>query len=78
MGDPTQRKSTVTTKTRRTATLMAETNTSDKEDVREVLSSQDFDNDTVRVLGTVKNLEVNRVFPIWPIVKLLNLCFPNS
>ena len=57
---------------------MAETNTSDKEDVREVLSSQDFDNDTVRVLGTVKNLEVNRVFPIWPIVKLLNLCFPNS
>ena len=43
-GDPTQRKSTCTTKAR------GETNTSDREGVREVFLSQDFYNDTVDIL----------------------------
>ena len=48
-GDPTQRKSTFTTKTRGTASLVAEAN---REDVREVFLSQGFDNDTVDILIT--------------------------
>ena len=31
-----------------------------------------------RVLATVKNSAINRVFPIWPIAELPNLCFPNT
>ena len=49
-GDPTQRKSISTTKTRRTAPLVVETNTSDREGVREVFLSQGFDNNTVDIL----------------------------
>ena len=49
-GDPTQRKSTSTTKTKRTAPLVVETNTSDREGVREVFLSQGFDNNTVDIL----------------------------
>ena len=30
-----------------------------------------------RVLATVKNSAANAVFPIWTIVELPNLCFPN-
>ena len=49
-GDPTQRKPTSTTKTRGTAPLVVETNTSDREGVREVFLIQGFDNDTVDIL----------------------------
>ena len=31
-----------------------------------------------RVLATVKHSAVNAVFPIWSIVELPNLCFPNT
>ena len=34
--------------------------------------------DLSRVLGAVKNSAVNAVFPICPILKLPNLCFPNT
>ena len=51
-GDPTQRKSTSATKTRETAPLVVETNTSDREGVREVFLIQGFDNDTVDILMT--------------------------
>ena len=37
-----------------------------------------FFGDLHRVLVTVKNSVVNTVFPIWPIVELPNLCFPNT
>ena len=47
---PTQRKSTSTTKTRGTASLVVETNTSDREGVRKVFLNQGFDNDTVDIL----------------------------
>ena len=30
------------------------------------------------VLATVKNSAVNTIFPIWSIIKLPNLCFPNT
>ena len=30
------------------------------------------------MLATVKNSAVNMVFPIWPIVELPNLFFPNT
>ena len=49
-GDPTQRKSTYVTKTRGTAPLVTETNTSDTEGVKEVFLSQGFDNNTVDIL----------------------------
>ena len=49
-GDLTQSKSTSTTKTRGTAPLAVETNTSDKEGVREVFLNQGYDNDTVDIL----------------------------
>ena len=49
-GDPTQSKSTSTTKTRGTAPLVVETNTSDREGVREVFLIQGFDNYTVDIL----------------------------
>ena len=49
-GNPTQRKSISTAKTRRTAPLVIETNTSDREGVREVFLSQGFDNNTVDIL----------------------------
>ena len=49
-GEPKQRKSTSTTKTRRTTPLVVETNTSDREGVREVYLSQGFDNNTVDIL----------------------------
>ena len=51
-GNPTQRKSTSNTKTRGIVPLVAETNTSDKEGVREVFLSQGFDNDTAVILMT--------------------------
>ena len=31
-----------------------------------------------KVLPTVKNSEVNMIFPTWPIVELPNLCFSNT
>ena len=34
--------------------------------------------DLSRVLAAVKNSAVNAVFPIWPILKLPNLRFPNT
>ena len=49
-GDPMQRKSTSTTKTRRTTPLAVETNTFDKEGVREVFLSQAFDHNTADIL----------------------------
>ena len=49
-GEPKQRKYTSTTKTRRTTPLVVETNTSDREGVREVYLSQGFDNNTVDIL----------------------------
>ena len=45
-----QRESSSTTKNRRTAPLVVETNTSDRESLREVYLSQGFDNDTVDIL----------------------------
>ena len=48
--DLTQRKSTSTTKTRVTAPLVTETNTSDREGVREVFLSEGFDNDNLNIL----------------------------
>ena len=50
--DLIQIKSTSTTKTRGTAPLVAETNTSNKEVVRELSLSQVFDNDTVDIFMT--------------------------
>ena len=64
-GDPTQRKSSSTTKTRGAAPLVVETNTSDREDVKEVFLSQGFDNDTVDILmaswrkGTISNYSLD-------------------
>ena len=49
-GDPTQRESISTIKNREAAPLVVETNTSDRERVREVFLSQGFDNDTVHIL----------------------------
>ena len=49
-GDPTQIKSTSTTKTRGTAPFVVETNTSDREGVREVFLCQGFDRDTIEIL----------------------------
>ena len=49
-GDPAQSKPTSTTKTRGTAPLVVETNTSDRESVREVFLIQGFDNDIVDIL----------------------------
>ena len=49
-GDSTQRKSTSITKIRGTAPFVAETDTSDKEGVREVFLRQGFDNDTADIL----------------------------
>ena len=46
-GDPTQRESNFTTTNRGTAPLVVETNTSDRESIREVFLSQGFDNNTV-------------------------------
>ena len=60
-GDPTQIKSTSTTKTRGTAPFVVETNTSDREGVREVFLCQGFDKDTIDILmaswrkGTLSN-----------------------
>ena len=48
--DPTQRKSTSTTKTRGTAPLVVETNTSDREGLRDVFITQGFDIDAVDIL----------------------------
>ena len=48
-GDPTQRESNSTTKNRGNASLVVETNTSDRESVRKVFLSQGFDNDTVNI-----------------------------
>ena len=31
-----------------------------------------------KVLATVKNSTVKAVFPVWPLVELPNLCFPNT
>ena len=45
-----QRESSSTTKNRRTAPPVVETNTSDRESLREVYLSQGFDNDTVDIL----------------------------
>ena len=50
-GDPTQTESNFT-KTRGTAPLVSETNTSDRESIREVFLIQGFDNDTVDILMT--------------------------
>ena len=69
-GDPAQTKPTSTTKTRGTAPLVVETNTSDREGVREVFLIQGFDNDTVDILmaswrkGTFSNysLYMNKWF----------------
>ena len=69
-GDPTQRKFTSITKTRGTTPLVVETNTSDREGVREVFLNQGFDNDTVDILmaswkkGTFSNysLYMNKWF----------------
>ena len=49
-GDPTQRESNSTTKNRGAAPLVVETNTSDRESLRERFLSQGFDNDTVDIL----------------------------
>ena len=49
-GDPTQKESISTIKNREAAPLVVETNTSDREGVREVFLSQGFDNDTVHIL----------------------------
>ena len=51
-GDPTQTESNSITKTRGTAPLVSETNTSDRESIREVFLIQGFDNDTVDILMT--------------------------
>ena len=51
-GDPTQRESNSTTKNKGIAPLVVETNTSDRESVREVFLTQGFDNDTVDILMT--------------------------
>ena len=49
-GDPTERESNSTTKNRGTAPPVVETNTSDRENFREVFLGQDFDHDTVDIL----------------------------
>ena len=49
-GDPTQGEANSTTKNRGTVPLVVETNTSDRESLREVLSIQKLDNDTVDIL----------------------------
>ena len=49
-GEPTQRKFTSTTKTVETAHLVTKSNTSDREGVREVFFSQDFNNDAADIL----------------------------
>ena len=49
-GDLRQRQYISTTKTRRTEPLVVETNTADREGVREVFLSQGFDNNTVDIL----------------------------
>ena len=49
-GDPTERESNSNTKNRGNAPLVVETNTSDRENFREVFLSQGFDDDTVDIL----------------------------
>ena len=49
--DPIQIKSISNPKTRKTAPLLVTTNTSDREEVREVFLSQGFDNDGIDTVG---------------------------